>query len=119
VHELSLSSAILDTALRHAKGRPVTSVEVTAGALRQVVPSSLDFYWGIVTRDTLCEGAALELKVIEARLRCPECDREWTLDEPIFRCPRCPDAEVSVVCGTEFCVESIDIKEEEPCTAQR
>ena len=38
VHELSLSSAILDTVLRHAEGRKVNAVELTVGALRQVVP---------------------------------------------------------------------------------
>ena len=46
VHELSLSSAILETVLKHADGRKVNTVELTVGALRQVVPESLDFYWG-------------------------------------------------------------------------
>ena len=73
VHELSVSSAILDTALRHAAGRAVTVVELTVGALRQVVPDSLGFYWDIVTRDTDCEGARLDQTEVEARVRCDAC----------------------------------------------
>ena len=56
MHELSLSSAVLDTVLRHADGRKVNQVDLTVGALRQVVPASLEFYWGIVTRDTDVRG---------------------------------------------------------------
>jgi hydrogenase nickel incorporation protein HypA/HybF len=118
VHELSLSNAILETALRHADGRQVTSVQMSIGAMRQVVPESLDFYFGIVTRGTLCEGARLEQE--PARLRCESCSAEWQPDLPIFRCPGCGAAEVEVLSGTEFEIESIVIEEEESeCIAPR
>ena len=114
MHELSLSSAILETALRHADGRKVNSVEMTIGALRQVVKSSLEFYFEIVSRDTVCEGARLEVTEIEARVKCNDCDAApWTLDQPIFRCPACGGSDVEVLSGTEFLVESIDVEEKE------
>ena len=56
MHELSISSAIVDTAMRHAGGRRVTAVDVRVGALRQVVPDSLAFYFEIVSRDTRLRG---------------------------------------------------------------
>jgi hydrogenase nickel incorporation protein HypA/HybF len=43
VHELSVSAAVVDTAIRHAAGRKVTHVHLRVGALRQVVPDSLAF----------------------------------------------------------------------------
>ena len=113
MHELSLSSAILETAVRHADGRQVKTVELTVGVLRQVVPKSLEFYWDIVTRDTVCEGSRLEISVIEARIRCDDCATEWTLDDPIFACQSCKSTSVDVLTGTEFMVESIDIEEKE------
>lgn len=121
MHELSLSSAVLDTALRHADGRKVNQLDLTVGALRQVVPSSLEFYWQIVARDTLCEGARLELELVEARLACGVCvQQEWTLDQPVFRCPGCGGSDVKVLAGEEFFVESIDVEEREAaCTAPR
>ena len=115
MHELSVSAAVVDTAVRHATGRPVTVVRLRVGALRQVVPDSLDFYFGIVSRDTVCEGARLEQELIEARLRCSDCETEWTVDVPAFRCPSCGGATVDVVTGNELEVESIEV--EEPCIA--
>jgi len=124
VHELSLSSAIVETVERHAAGRRVTLVTLTIGALRQVVAESLSFYFEIVSRGRLCEGAKLEQNVIEARVRCKPCDRTWTLDEPNFRCPECNGSDVDVLTGTEFEVDSIEVVEEEkedevPCIARK
>ena len=77
MHELSISSAIVDTALRHAGGRRVTRVDVTIGALRQVVPESLSFYFEIVARDGDCEGAELALEIVAAWMECRECGHGW------------------------------------------
>ncbi len=120
MHELSLSTAIVDTVLRHAEGRPVTSVQMRIGALRQVVPDSLAFYFDIVSRDTVCEGARLEQEFVPARLRCGACTREWEIDYPMFMCPSCGTAgDVSIVAGEEFEVESIEVEEVAECTAPR
>ena len=120
MHELSVSSAIVDTAIKHAAGRRVTMVHVRLGKLRQVVPDSLEFFFEIVSRDTVCEGATLTHEVVAARLRCSPCASEWEVDQPAFRCPGCSGSDVSVVTGDELLVESIEVDEEEaalPCTA--
>ncbi|MBA2504895.1 MAG: hydrogenase maturation nickel metallochaperone HypA [Thermoleophilaceae bacterium] len=120
MHELSLSSAIVDTVERHADGRRVTTVTMTIGSLRQVVAESLSFYFEIVSRGRVCEGATLEQNYVEARVRCVPCDRGWTLDQPIFRCPDCGGSEIEVLSGEEFEVDSIDVTEEEAaCIAPR
>jgi hydrogenase nickel incorporation protein HypA/HybF len=118
VHELSLSSAIVDTVVKHADGRPVTAVNMRVGALRQVVPDTLEFYFGFVAQGTVCEGARLEQELVPARLRCESCARQWELEAPAFRCPTCGGAEVAVVAGDEFEVESIHV-EEVACTGPR
>jgi hydrogenase nickel incorporation protein HypA/HybF len=64
MHELALSRAIVDAALRHAGGRPVSAVHVRLGSLRQAVPESLSFYFEIVARETDCEGAVLEIETL-------------------------------------------------------
>jgi hydrogenase nickel incorporation protein HypA/HybF len=112
MHELSLATGIVETVVKHAEGRRVTSVEMRIGTLRQVVPESLDFYFGICSRDTVCQGAILEREIIEARVRCRSCGEEWELYEPDFRCRSCADTEVEVIAGTEFEVDSIEVTEE-------
>ena len=120
MHELSIASAVLNTAVKHAHGRRVTLVAVQAGALRQVVPASLEFYWDIVARDTDCEGAVLELTEVGALLRCGGCGHEWSPDVPVFRCGVCGAGDVEVAAGEELCVEYIEVEETEAaCIAPR
>jgi len=102
MHELALSRAIVDAAERHAGGARVSAVHVRLGSLRQAVPESLRFYFGVVARETACADARLELEPVAALLRCPRCGREWDpapppLAEhatpappiPSFGCPAC------------------------------
>ena len=141
MHELAIASAVVDTAIRHARGREVVAVDVRVGALRQVVPDSLAFYFEIVSRDTACSGAELRFEPVAALLRCDGCGSEWdpappplatheptdvpldSLPLPRFRCTGCGAAGAEVLRGAELEVESIEISdrahEEEPCTAPR
>ena len=117
MHELSISRAIVETASRHAGAGRVVSVRVAIGALREVTPGSLRFYFEIVSRGTACEGALLDTRLLPARMRCA-CGEQWELDDVCFRCPRCGGGEVTVACGDELRVDSIEV-EEEQCTAPR
>jgi hydrogenase nickel incorporation protein HypA/HybF len=114
MHELSVSSAIVDTAVKHAAGRKVSVVTVRIGHLRQVVPDSLAFYFDLVTRRTVCEGAQLQQVLVPAVLRCRDCAREWDPEDALFRCVCGGVGEV--VSGDELEVESIEV-EEAACTA--
>jgi hydrogenase nickel incorporation protein HypA/HybF len=116
MHELSLSRAIVETATRHAGARRVVLVSVTIGALRQVAPKSLTFYFEIVARGTVCEGAVLEARLLPARMRCA-CGEEWELQETSFRCPACGGGQTSILDGDQLSVDSIEVEEEIACTA--
>ncbi|CAN5147305.1 hydrogenase maturation nickel metallochaperone HypA [soil metagenome] len=111
MHELSLSSAIVESAAKHARGRLVKTVNLRVGRLRQVMPESLEFYFGFVAEGTVCEGARLEQEILPAKLLCSTCANEWEVDWPLFLCPSCDGAQVTVVSGNEFQIESIEIDE--------
>jgi hydrogenase nickel incorporation protein HypA/HybF len=118
MHELSVASAVVDTATRHAGGRRVTAIRLRVGALRQVVPDSLAFYFEHVARGTLCEGARLEVEPVPATLHCEDCGAAWELDAASFRCAACGSGKVRVEAGDELEVESIEVEdEEEACIA--
>jgi hydrogenase nickel incorporation protein HypA/HybF len=119
MHELSVASAIVNTAAKHAGSRPVSVVSVRVGALRQVVPDSLLFYFEIVARDGVCEGARLELTEVPLRLHCLDCDDEWEPEYPDFRCPRCSPGTVEAMSGEELEVDYIEVEEEAACIARR
>jgi hydrogenase nickel incorporation protein HypA/HybF len=117
MHEFSIASAVVATAVKHAGGRRVTVVSVRIGALRQVVPEALEFAFGIVTRETLCEGARLDWETVPLRVHCAPCGRTTELERPPFRCPACGDGSAAIVSGEELEVESIEVEEALPCTA--
>jgi hydrogenase nickel incorporation protein HypA/HybF len=112
MHELSIASSIADVALRHARGRPVSRVEVAVGHLRQVVPASLEFAFELVAQGTPLEGAELALHEIPAAGRCAACGAESRLDGFPLNCRACGSGDVEIVAGEELRVESLDVEEE-------
>ncbi len=117
MHELSIAGAVVDTALRHAEDRRVLLVTLRVGQLRQVIPDSLAFYFEIVSRDTLVEGARLDQVVVPVRMRCDDCSHEWE-PEVMFRCPQC-EGVGQVLAGDELEVDSIEVEEDKECIASR
>jgi len=115
MHELSIAGAIVDTATRHADGRPVALVSVRIGPLRQIVPDSLRFYFEIVARGGACENASLTLTQVALLLRCRDCGLEWEPAEPEFRCPRCGHGSVEILTGEELEIDYIEVEEEAAC----
>jgi hydrogenase nickel incorporation protein HypA/HybF len=113
MHELSLGTAIVETAAKHCEGRKVTAIFVNVGGLRQVSPQSLAFYFEFVARGTVCDGARLEQTLIEPRLQCRDCDEEWEVELPVFACGSCGSRRVTIVAGQEFEIDSIEIEIEE------
>ena len=103
----------MNTVAKHARGRKVTLVSLRVGRLRQVIPDTLEFYFAFAARDTVCEGARLEQELIDLRLGCGGCGHEWELEIPAFRCPECGGADVAILRGDEFEVESIEVEEAE------
>jgi hydrogenase nickel incorporation protein HypA/HybF len=120
LHELSIADAIVDAAVRHGGGRRVAKVEVKVGRLRQVVPSALEFAFGLVAEGTPVEGAVLEVEHVPARVACRRCGAEEDLEGFPFGCPACGSPEVDVVAGDELSVEALELEDEpEPAAAGR
>lgn len=109
MHELSICASIADIARRHAAGRPVTSVRVRIGQLRQVVPDALVFCWAAVTDRTPLAGAQLDLESVQLVVECQPCGTRSSPRDPIACCPGCGSHAVTVVAGEECYVESIEV----------
>ena len=71
---------------------------------------SVQFYWEMVAEDTLAAGAVLHFRRIPAELLCQDCQTRYALDNSDLACPHCGSAQVSVVAGTEFSLEAIDVE---------
>lgn len=111
MHELSICNSIVDIVTKHAEERPVRSVHVRVGALRQIVPDTLVYCWSLVSKDTVLDGSQLQVESIPARIQCSECDHTTTLTAPVLRCESCDSQAVTLVTGEEFLITSLELAE--------
>jgi hydrogenase nickel incorporation protein HypA/HybF len=119
MHELSIAEAVVAVAERHAAGRRVAVVEVRVGALRQVVPSALEFAFEVVTQGTTLEGAELRIEAVPAVGHCGSCGAEGQLDWFPFACQACGSVDMELVSGEELLVEAIEVDDELVTTGRK
>ncbi len=112
MHELAIAEAVVDVALRHARARAVHRVELKVGHLRQVVPSSLQFAFELLSSGTSLDGAELVIEEVPARGRCRACATETTMTEFPLQCSRCGGLDLELLAGEELLVEALELEEE-------
>jgi len=110
MHELSLCRSIYSIVDRARVGRPVESVQVRVGHLRQVVPETLSWCWGVVVEDTPIAGSRLDVEHVPIELHCQECGcRTTALERLILVCAGCGSGSVTVLRGEEMLVTSVQL----------
>lgn len=112
MHELSVTESILEIALRHAQesqAKRVINLYLVIGQLSSIVDDSVQFYWDLISKDTLAEGAKLHFQRIPARLACLECGHEYSPGGDLT-CPACHSARVKVITGKEFRLDAMDVE---------
>lgn len=111
LHELSIAESVVEIARRQADGRRVTKVHMKVGHLRQVVPSALDFSFGLVAEGTPVEGAELEMEEVPASGACRGCGARSTLERFPLQCHSCGSSELEITHGEELLVEYLEMEE--------
>lgn len=113
MHELSVTESILSIALKHAslaQAARVTNIHIVLGQLSTVVDNSVQFYWDLVSQDTICKGATLHFERVPAKLLCLDCNTEYLLPGELSPCPQCGGYQVKILTGEEFWLDSIEIE---------
>ena len=113
MHELSVAESILEIALRNgeqAKAGKITDLYLVIGQLSSIVDDSIQFYWDIIAKGTLAEGAQLHFQRIQTHLKCDNCAIEFVPEDGDFACPECNSYKVEIVSGDEFYFEAIEVE---------
>jgi len=112
MHELSVTESVLEIALRHAEragAQRIVRLNLVIGELSSIVGDSVQFYWDIVSRDTIAEGAELHFERLPATLRCLGCEHTFPLNGRDYTCPACGGKKVVAAGGDDFRLESIEV----------
>ncbi len=113
MHELSITESLLEIAIRHAEeadAERIVRLNIVLGEFSSIVDESVQFYWDIVSADTIAEGAELSFERVPGTLRCLACGHEFPLGGDFYTCPACGEAEVVVAGGDDFRLESIEVE---------
>ena len=111
MHELAIAEAIVRIVEQHAHGRPVVRVELKVGHLRQVVPSALEFSFGLVAEGTVVEGAELVIEEVPATGRCRACGTDSRLEGFPLQCSACAGLDLELLGGEELLVDALELAE--------
>jgi len=112
MHERAITESLLEIALRHANqasASRITGLYLVIGQLSSFIDESVQFYWDILSEDTIAEGALLHFRRIPVEMECLDCQNRYSPADPDFSCPRCSSARVKVIAGEEFLLEAIDV----------
>ncbi len=113
MHELAITQQILEIAVRstnEAGGHQVTDLHLVLGELSTFVDESIQFYWDMINRDTVCEGSRLHFVRIPTRLQCQSCQTQFGLsDGSLTPCPHCGGGRVDILTGQEFYLDSVEV----------
>lgn len=113
MHELSICRSIYTIVERARAGRAVAAVHLEVGALRQVVPATLEHCWLLLTEQTPLAGSRLAATTVPIELRCASCCATTPApDRLMLVCRRCGSGRVTVVRGEELIVTTMDVREE-------
>ena len=113
MHELAVTESILEISLRHAnevKAKRITNLYLVIGQLASIVDDSVQFYWDIVSKETIADGSLLHFRRLPATLMCLDCNQQYQPGGDGFSCPSCSSDHVKVISGDEFYMEAIDVE---------
>jgi hydrogenase nickel incorporation protein HypA/HybF len=112
MHEFSVTENILSLALEkagQAGAEKITRIDLVLGEMSGVVGECVQFYFDVLSRDTIAAGAELAFEARPTRLRCRRCQAEFSPKDHDWNCPACREMSFDIVSGRECFMESIEV----------
>ena len=112
MHEMSLAEGVLqlmEDAARQQDFAKVTTVWLEIGQLSGVEVEAMKFCFDAVTRDSIADGARLEIIALPGTGWCMECSLAVPMAEVFGECPQCGGHQMQVTGGTEMRVKELEV----------
>jgi hydrogenase nickel incorporation protein HypA/HybF len=122
MHEMSITEAMLNMALEHARGFRITDIYLQVGRMSLIVPESVEFYFEYLSKGTLAEGATLHFEIQPIKMTCMNCGQQADLTDLMDEQPRaimvqalargceCGSKSLRVTGGTGFNMLSLGVE---------
>lgn len=112
MHEMSIVQNMIEIIreeMSKCDSTALKSVRLRIGTMTAVVPDSLSFCFGLITKGTDLEEAELIIDIVPLRGFCNECTDEFEIDDYAFECPSCGSTRIEAISGRELDIVEIEV----------
>lgn len=112
MHELSLAESVIQIIEEAAVAQQFERVRVVwleIGSMASVEPDALRFCFDAVARDTVAQGARLEIVEVPGTGTCVDCGSVHPMTDLFDACPACGSYAVKASGGTGLRVKELDV----------
>lgn len=112
MHEMSLCEGILQALQTEAKTQgfsKVTTVWLEIGDLSSVEPDAMMFSFDVVMRNSLADGAKLEIIRVPGSAWCMQCAQSVAVKKRFDECPDCGSYQLQVTAGDEMKIKELEV----------
>lgn len=87
----------------------ILEVKIVVGKFHQIVEEVMitNFDFMKIEYDGF-ENAILLMTEKDVNVKCEDCKHEFTIDEPIFMCPKCESFNTELISGKELYIETME-----------
>jgi hydrogenase nickel incorporation protein HypA/HybF len=113
MHELAVTQSMVNLVLEEARkgnAHKVKKINLVLGELSGVVGDCVQFYFSLMSKDTIAEGATISFSTVATQAKCRQCAKVFEVKDSDWVCPECRSVSVEIVAGNELIVESIEVE---------
>lgn len=113
MHEMSICEGILqvlETQAGEQGFKKVITVWLEIGDLSCIEPEALLFSFDVVTRNSLADGAKLEIINIPGRAWCMKCAKNVVIRRRFDECPQCGTYQLQATGGDEMRIKELEVE---------
>lgn len=113
MHEIGITKNMFDLVLEEAGkagARKVSRIDLVIGEMTGAVGESVRFYFDLLSKGTIVEGAEVSIRMVPPMVRCRNCHLPSRLEKKTYwSCPHCENNRMEIIAGRELLVKSIEV----------
>lgn len=113
MHEMSLCASMMQIIEEQARLQNFTrvrQVRLEVGALAGVEIEALRFGFEVMMRDTLAQGASLEIIELPGLAWCLNCEQPVEINKRIDACPQCAGYPLQITGGDQLRIKDLEVE---------
>jgi hydrogenase nickel incorporation protein HypA/HybF len=112
MHEGAIIHSLLELAkeIREKENlKEISEIKIVVGKFHQIIEEVMQTNFEFMkTEYNGFENAVLKMTELDVKVKCKNCHHEFSINEPIFMCPKCDSFQTEVIQGKELYIKTIE-----------